>query len=293
MVRAVQRYINPRVVTMTQRTDYLTSGTVTNEGYINDWIAPAQPEVHVEMDVGGRRLRGRATSCTEHANGWTLRNVQPQGWYWHDDDDATNGHGWPSTATTASTTGGRIWLRANTVTGTANTFTITSDTTTASTDVVIFGPDAIRASMQPIARLQRRLPQLTNHRGEPVRSEHKGTAWSEARPEELIALQLLRKMVTPDAFKHYLKHHFVSVTGPSGLVYQIGRSELIKVWDAGELVATLCVHLKDWYGKPPTDEVVAKMIIAECDEPDLWKRSNKVFRVPNTNRPRLRAVGAA
>ncbi|APU88918.1 hypothetical protein Rctr197k_112 [Virus Rctr197k] len=134
--------------------------------------------------------------------------------------------------------------------------------------------------------------QVLNHRGQPARAQDRDREWSNAAPEELVALSLLRKMVEPAAFRRYLKDHFVNVRGPSGLVYQIARGRShIKVWEKGDVVAELCVHLKDWYDKPPTDEVVAKMLIAELDEPDIWRRANVYWRTQNLDRPGLHAVG--
>jgi hypothetical protein len=98
--------------------------------------------------------------------------------------------------------------------------------------------------------------------------------FANASPAELVALQLLRKMVKPDVFKHYLKYGFVVVRGPSGLEYQVQRkSHMIQVRDRGQKVASLCVYVQG-PKIPPTDDVVAKLIIIECDEPDIWKRAN-------------------
>jgi hypothetical protein len=118
-------------------------------------------------------------------------------------------------------------------------------------------------------------PAILNHRGRTARSAQDGQRrFANARPEELVALQLLRRMVPGDVFKKYLKHGFVTVQGPSGLVYQIRRGhDHIKVWKQGQLVSELCVHLRD-RTIPPTDEVVAKMVIVECDEIDIWRRAN-------------------
>ena len=135
-------------------------------------------------------------------------------------------------------------------------------------------------------------PPILNHRGQYARAQDKGQLWSDVPPEELVALQLLRKMVTVEVFKKYLKHGFVTVEGPSGLSYQIPRGQdRIVVWDKGERVASLCIHLRDWYNKPPTDEVVGKLLIAECDEPDLWKRSNIAWLTLYRDRPGLHAIG--
>lgn len=117
-------------------------------------------------------------------------------------------------------------------------------------------------------------PAIINHKGMYARSANAQNRFNNTRPEELIALQLLRRMVPRDVFKKYLKHGFVTIEGPSGLTYQITRKHHnIKVWKQGQLISELCVYLKD-KTIPPTDEVVAKMIIVECDEIDIWRRAN-------------------
>lgn len=135
-------------------------------------------------------------------------------------------------------------------------------------------------------------PAPLNHRGAPVRSHFKDSQFSNAHPAELIALQLLRKMIPAEDFRRYLRHGFVTVRGASGLCYQIPRDGLIIVWDRGERLCSLCIHMQD-RAIPPTDEVVAKMLIVECDEPDIWKRANKRWIGKQDSRPALRAVGMA
>ncbi|MHA2280076.1 MAG: hypothetical protein ACXAC5_04265 [Promethearchaeota archaeon] len=106
------------------------------------------------------------------------------------------------------------------------------------------------------------------------RANSYGAEFNDAKPEELVALQLLRSMVEPEVFRKYLKYGFVTVQGPSGLVYQIQRkSHIIKVRKMDKVLCTLCVYVQD-QSIPPTDDVVAKMLICECDEVDIWKRAN-------------------
>lgn len=120
------------------------------------------------------------------------------------------------------------------------------------------------------------LPNLINHKGERVRANK--TDFRSAKENEIVALTLLRQMVSDEVFKKYLKYGFVTIKGASGLTYQIQRkSHLIKVWNLGNLVCTLCVYLRD-QTIPPTDEVVAKMLICECDEIDIWRRANIGWR---------------
>lgn len=135
------------------------------------------------------------------------------------------------------------------------------------------------------------LPLPQNHRRQPIRSHTRGTQFSDASPAEITALQLLRQMVSQADFRHYLRHGFVSVRGDSGLIYQVDRKQRISVWDRGERVASLCVHLR---GRtlPPTDEVVAKVVMIECDEADIWKRAN-VMWYAHRKRSALEQLGLA
>jgi hypothetical protein len=97
-------------------------------------------------------------------------------------------------------------------------------------------------------------------------------------PQEIVALQLLRGMVSAEVFKKYLRHGFITVQGESGLVYQIRRNEShVVVWHRGKKLCELCVQLND-YGIPPTDAVVSKLLICECDEIDIWRRANLYWR---------------
>ncbi len=106
------------------------------------------------------------------------------------------------------------------------------------------------------------------------RSADRGRQFANVTQPEIVALHLLRQMVSEESFKKYLKHGFVTVEGPSGLVYQIIRKgHNMYVWKNGQKVASLCVYLKD-NTIPPTDEVVAKILICQCDEIDIWRRAN-------------------
>lgn len=117
-------------------------------------------------------------------------------------------------------------------------------------------------------------PKLLNHLGNRMRATDRCANFQGSQANEIIALQLLRQMVEPQVFKKYLKYGFVTVKGPSGLVYQIKKqSHIITVWENGQILSTLCVYLKD-KSIPPTDEVIAKMLICECDEADIWERAN-------------------
>lgn len=133
-------------------------------------------------------------------------------------------------------------------------------------------------------RAQKFLRELKNKQAPMVVKSHRNAVLSRSQASgadfqnvplgEVVALHLLRKMISQDAFRNYLRRGIVSVTGPSGLVYAVvRRSHLVEVYRKGKLLSTLCVYLKD-KTMPPTDEVVAKMIIIECNEHDIWRRAN-------------------
>jgi hypothetical protein len=134
---------------------------------------------------------------------------------------------------------------------------------------------------------QQMAPALINHRGERPRCLDSPAAdFSSVKQNEIVALQLLKKMVDPARWRKYLKYGFVEVHGKSGMVYQIIRGQQhVRVFKRGVKVCELCVALKNRHVMPPTDEVISRMIIAECDEPDLWKRAN-VYMHGSLSRPR-------
>jgi hypothetical protein len=105
-------------------------------------------------------------------------------------------------------------------------------------------------------------------------------------PAEVKALQLLRSLVTPENFRRYLKYGFVIVKGMSGLTYNVYRRKNAVVFDGQNQVASLCVHLSG--NKVPTDEVIAKILMCECDEHEIWRRSNRYFR---TKTPKIMSLG--
>lgn len=131
-----------------------------------------------------------------------------------------------------------------------------------------------------------------NHRGNPLRSFDSDTMFTDANREEVTALHLLRSMVEQDQFRRYLKHGFIVQRGDSGLDYQIRRNATCQVWDKGTLIATLCVHLRlENRPAPPTDHVVGKMLIVQCDEKDFWKRANISWTTADQNRALLEKIG--
>ena len=91
---------------------------------------------------------------------------------------------------------------------------------------------------------------------------------------EWKAIETLREMITELEFRKYLKYGFVLVKGQSGKVYQVYRSRShTKIWFKGELIAEVCVRLKDM-GIPPTDNVIAFKTMIEFSEEDFVKAGN-------------------
>lgn len=92
---------------------------------------------------------------------------------------------------------------------------------------------------------------------------------------EIVALQLLKKMLPVEEWRRYLRYGFIMVhSRTTGLDYQIFRSGgHIRVFRHGKDVAELCIHISD-RKCPPTDRVIAKKIMLECTETEVWAKSN-------------------
>lgn len=216
-------------------------------------------------------------------------------------DDLT----WENTITTSSTCTWHIntevnWYPANagatvTVHGgtgavTINNCIITTDANTGAGAFTVGNGWILQAGANGVYNWQYDAPPkapghfespLKNHRGAYIRSNDNGRQFDGVSRPEMLALQLLRGMVSQEEFRRYLKHGHINVRGATGLVYQIkryapqvGRYDRIQVWERGQHIASLCVHLKHGLNTPPTDEVVGKLLMVEYDEADLWKRSN-------------------
>jgi len=134
-----------------------------------------------------------------------------------------------------------------------------------------YGQDYVIDGLEsPRSRYRRQM----QPRRDPCRADQ--VSFQNCSPAEITALTLLKKMVDGDGWRKYLKYGFVNVKGQSGLTYQIRRGQWhVLVWNPqGTKVAELCVGLSQRASMPPTDEVIARMIMAECDEPELWRRAN-------------------
>lgn len=134
----------------------------------------------------------------------------------------------------------------------------------------------------------------SNHLGSTVRSLNSDTLFANCTPAEITALQLLRKMLPQEEFRHYLKTGFIRVRGgTSGLLYQVNRHTTVKVWEQGDRIASLCIHLHYDSRTPPTDHIVGKMLMIECDEAEIWKRSNITWLTKDRKRQSLESIGYA
>jgi 2'-5' RNA ligase len=93
---------------------------------------------------------------------------------------------------------------------------------------------------------------------------------------EMVALSLLKSMLPSDEWRRYLKSGIVIVVSPkTGITYQITRTHShIRATRYGKPLAELCIYLKQDIKAPPTDHVIAKKIMLECSEVDVWNQSN-------------------
>jgi hypothetical protein len=106
-----------------------------------------------------------------------------------------------------------------------------------------------------------------------MRPRAESVDFSNATQAELTALQLLRQLVGQDEFRRYLRYGFVMVRGHSGLRYQVQRNRhVVDVWNERGRVDGICVYLSGSF--PETDGVITRMLMAERDELELWRRGN-------------------
>lgn len=250
-----------------------TAGTVLHPP---GWISPMQSHT----------ITGTASSCTQ-LNETTVRLTgtlfdTTTSWFPNDDSGTASGSTYTIGGNVYHTSSGTVDIDTRTgAWSIPNTTSIGGWDLRANLPLTHGWVHDERAAKRHMLRLKQQ-ERRVNHRGNTYRSMHLGNQFADARKEELVALQLLRQMVSTDVFRKYLKHGIVSVRGASGLTYQIKRmSHLITVWDQGVKLATLCVYLRD-HTIPPTDEVVAKIVMCELDEEDIWKRANVGWKVGDT-----------
>jgi len=99
--------------------------------------------------------------------------------------------------------------------------------------------------------------------------------FGEISKPEATALMMLKGMLSEQEWRRYLKDGFIVVRGRTGLRYQIIRGQShVKVYRRGEKVAELCIGVKYDLKCPPTDGVIARKIMVECDELSIWHGAN-------------------
>lgn len=245
----------------------VTTGAVTAANTTSQWVITASTTATTATTA--TTTNTITIPCGHDATGWDVHDgttgyIDRDGWILHENPNYATG-GPP-----------RIWVR---------------DGVTWQGDILIPSEASKQEKLRHKIRCQMQ-PDLRKLFGHLPRAAQMGADFSNAKQNELVALGLLRSMVAPEVFRKFLKSGFVTVEGPSGLVYQVlRRSHLIYVWEEGTRVASLCVYLQD-HNIPPTDEVVAKMLICECDEADIWKRANVSYYKNGIRPDRARALGA-
>lgn len=112
------------------------------------------------------------------------------------------------------------------------------------------------------------------YRGLAINIKTRANPVEKISPQEQVALDTLREMVTEKEYRKYLKYGFILVRGKSGDIYQIFRNKShTKVWRGGKLIEEICVRLRD-SGIPPTDNVIAFKVSVETSEEEFKSRGN-------------------
>lgn len=115
---------------------------------------------------------------------------------------------------------------------------------------------------------------LKIYRGLAINIKTRANPVEKISPQEQVALDTLREMVTEKEYRKYLKYGFILVRGKSGDIYQIFRNKShTKVWRGGKLIEEICVRLRD-SGIPPTDNVIAFKVSVETSEEEFKSRGN-------------------
>ena len=123
------------------------------------------------------------------------------------------------------------------------------------------------------------LPLLRNHEGRELRAVLNPIEAEKLENAEIVALSLLKTMLTREQWRTYLRSGIVTVWGSSGFQYIVARGgHTVRVLTPrGAPKASLCVHMAN-HKLPPSDEVIARLVLINCDEPEIWKRANVSFR---------------
>lgn len=113
-----------------------------------------------------------------------------------------------------------------------------------------------------------------NHHKQRPRAEQ--VDFSQAKPNEIKALHLLRQMIPQKDFRKYLKTGYLSYKAQSGLTYVIRRCQNhVLVYRQGKKICELCIDANGYnYQLPPTDAVITKLVYAQHSEHSLWQQGN-------------------
>lgn len=96
-----------------------------------------------------------------------------------------------------------------------------------------------------------------------------------ASPEEQIALETLRELISESDYRKYVKHGFLMVQGSDGDMYQVFRTRShTKVWRDGKVIEEICVRIKDG-NVPPTDNVIAFRTLIQINAEAFKEMGNR------------------
>jgi hypothetical protein len=96
-----------------------------------------------------------------------------------------------------------------------------------------------------------------------------------ASPEEQIALETLRELISESDYRKYIKHGFLMVRGSDGDMYQVYRERShTKVWRDGKVIEEICVRIKDG-NVPPTDNVIAFRTLIQINAEAFKEMGNR------------------
>jgi len=168
------------------------------------------------------------------------------------------------------------WVSAYSINHTTNSVEVTfgNDFTTGTTPTITIGNSCVwpivSETKEEFARKQMRSNMVIC-----VKSRAEEFALRNAPQNELLALEMLREMISEEAFRKYLKHGFILVEGRDGRIYQIFRNKWhTKVWRGGKVIEEICVRISSDVKVPDTDNVIAFKTMIEADEDEFRKIGN-------------------
>jgi hypothetical protein len=279
-VNTLEQFIGQPVTPQLMKSVYDSTGAWLNDAlrytnttngvastFNNSWVK----DVTYENDFNTGAITGKITLTSTDVTQVYTNDVTSTGYHPWTVDNTTNATDvqYVSWVDEDPAMGGRVrstWYTA----GTAST----GFTANVYGGQILYVPDR-KAQLKARIHRQLRGQQEKNHRGRIRRSSAVGADFSSVNKNEITALKLMRMMVDSDTFRRYLKSGVMSVRGSSGLYYAIHRrSHFIDVYYNSKHVAKLCVYVSNKYKCPPTDDVITKMVMIECDEPEIWRKAN-------------------